>query len=127
MNVAAINIRTYVNPATHANEVLAMSVMTMSQVPLEGPTADWRVAPKGGFVAATKLDGRPLPPGVEAQAAAAKLPLHVQPSERALLGFVLAKLQMLGEWERTCWLCFVFLHAITGGLLCMRVPTPSTE
>lgn len=112
--VAALNLRTHVNPATHAHEVAAATIMVMTGVDVEGACADWRVRRKDGFVCVTRIDGTVLPAGLEEAARKEDVPLRSQPSERALLAFLLAKLHEMGE-AGCCDSAWAALRKLTWG------------
>jgi DNA polymerase alpha subunit A len=100
--VAAVHLKTVVNPATAANEVAAASVVYLPRVDTEGPAA---FAPRElrHFSAVCRLEGAPLPPGFDAEVARANASaagrrsggaaLAAQPNERALLTWLVVRLR----------------------------------
>lgn len=64
LKIAAINLKTYVNPNTQTNEVVVASVVHVDSIKCDGPTdkAQWNSRIKH-FSGVTKLRSQPWPPG----------------------------------------------------------------
>lgn len=64
LKVAAINLKTYINPNTQINEIVVASVVHVDGIKCDGPTekAHWNSRIKH-FSGVTKLRSQPWPPG----------------------------------------------------------------
>ncbi|GMH42291.1 hypothetical protein BSKO_10210 [Bryopsis sp. KO-2023] len=106
LKVAAINLKTFVNPATQVNEVVVASVIHLDKIKCDGPTPkeQWNRQIRH-FSATAKLRGQPWPAGFEnAVRKQNESPvgkrnggnvLKTMPSERALLSYFLARLKSI--------------------------------
>lgn len=97
LSVAALHIKTHVNQQTKGNEIVAASLVYLSGVSADGPTSksEWSSPQRlKHMTVVTKLEGKPFPPGFEAQAAKGGS-ISCQHSERALLSYLMAKIQLL--------------------------------
>ncbi|GAX83060.1 hypothetical protein CEUSTIGMA_g10486.t1 [Chlamydomonas eustigma] len=108
LTVAAMQLKTIINPATHQHEIVAAGVVHLSSVNVEAPMSkdSWnRPAVLRNFTIVRKLDGQAWPPGFEQAVRAENATargransgnmLTAQTSERSLLTCLLARMQAL--------------------------------
>eukprot|EP00963_Diacronema_lutheri_P000149 scaffold6_cov330-Pavlova_lutheri.AAC.1 len=106
--VTSLNLKTIVDPRNSTMEIAAASVVTIHDVKVDGPTTreEWNSSKRQRhFAVVRRLDGVPYPSGFEDQAKQQNeselgrrnggIILSIQPSERALLGFMMAKLHQI--------------------------------
>lgn len=106
--VASLNLKTIVDSRNSTMEIAAASVVSVHGVRVDGPTTreEWNSAAKQRhFAVVRRLDGVPYPSGFEDMAKRQNeseigrrnggIILSTQPSERALLGFMMAKLHQI--------------------------------
>lgn len=104
LTVAAVHLKTVINPNTAANEVVAASVVYLPRVETDGP-ASFRGNDLRHFSAVRKLDGVPFPIGFDNEVKKANASdtgrknggamLAMQPNERALLTMLVVRLKEL--------------------------------
>jgi DNA polymerase alpha subunit A len=104
LTVAAVHLKTMINPNTAANEVVAASVVYLPRVETDGP-ASFRNSDLRHFSAVRKLDGLPFPIGFDNEVKKANVSdtgrrnggamLAMQPNERALLTMLVVRLKDL--------------------------------
>lgn len=102
LTVAAVHLKTVINPATAANEVVSASVVYLPRVNTDGPTQFSRRDIRH-FSAVRKLDGVGFPSGFDAEVKRANqgevgrrnggAVLAMQPNERALLTMLIMRLK----------------------------------
>eukprot|EP00854_Cymbomonas_tetramitiformis_P021355 gene21355-25665_t len=102
VTVAALNLKTVINKGHNVNEVIAASVLWVQRVKVDGPMTreEWSNPKQLRHVTVVrKLDGTTFPPGwdehTNAKAGKGAVVLSSQSSERALLSFLLARLQQI--------------------------------
>ncbi|PRW60975.1 DNA polymerase alpha catalytic subunit [Chlorella sorokiniana] len=108
LTVAAVHVKTVVNPGSAANEVVAASVVYLQRVRTDGPMSqeEWNSAAHlRHFSAVRKLDNQPFPAGFDGDVRKANQSdigrrnggamLSMQPNERALLTMLVARLRQI--------------------------------
>jgi DNA polymerase alpha subunit A len=91
--VVSLNLQTFTNPKTNVSEVLAVGVFVNDKVSMDKPPAEnWKRAYNAQFCGIRRLGDRDFPFDFNKKKGSF---IEVLPTERALLGFVLAKLHKI--------------------------------
>jgi DNA polymerase alpha subunit A len=92
LTVLTLSMQTILNRKSHVHEILAISGLVHQQVNVDGHTPNVERG-YAHFTAIRKLANNPFPFDLRPKLQPAKRSVEAMPSERALLGFVLAKIQ----------------------------------
>lgn len=116
LTVASLSLKTLINPSSQQHEVVGAAVVHLAGVDVEAPMPRdaWsRPDVLHNFALVRRLDGAAWPPGFEAAVAKENAGprgranggnmLSAQPSERALLTCLLARMQVWGEAWGQVW------------------------
>lgn len=108
LTVAAVHVKTVVQPGSAVNEIVAASVVYLQRVRTDGPMTqeEWNHSSQlRHFSAVRKLDNQPFPTGFDGEVRKANQSdvgkrnggamLSMQPNERALLTMLVARLRQI--------------------------------